>query len=103
MLAAKLCRLGNGVTISLKRGFVDMSTKQGSKIDISKKPLSIKEYSANKLTYNYNLEENKRFSEKVKRANEQRNMIEQLETKQILPRRERRLYDKPKYDTDISK
>lgn len=49
------------------------------------------------------MEENFTFTKKVEQAKEQRNMIEQLEAKEILPRRQRRLYDKPKYDTDISK
>ncbi len=96
-------RVSSGVAAYLRRGFVDVHTKQSTKIDISTKPLSIKEYSTNKLKYNYNFEEQKGFTEKVNKAQEQRNLIEQLETKQILPRRLRRIYDKPKYDLDITK
>ena len=87
----------------LTRRFVKVFEKQGENIEIRTKPLSIKEYSSNSYTRNYNLEENQKFTKKVQEAKEQRNMIEQLEAKEIVPRRLRRIYDKPKYDTDITK
>lgn len=64
--------------------------------------LPIGEYSTNTKNWNYNLEEHPNFSKKQQEAREQRDLLQQLESQQILPRRKRRLYDRPKYDYDIS-
>jgi hypothetical protein len=64
--------------------------------------LPVSEYSTNTRASNYNLEENPNFSRKQKDAREQRNLLQQLESQEILPRRKRRVYDKPKNDYDIS-
>lgn len=62
----------------------------------------ISEYSTGSRNVNYNLEEHPSFAKKQQAAREQRNLLQELESQQILPRRKRRIYDKPKYDYDIS-
>jgi hypothetical protein len=65
-------------------------------------PLKIEEYSTYTRHQNYNLEEQQKYSAKLVAATEQRNLIQELEQKTILPRRRRRIYDRPRYDLDIS-
>jgi hypothetical protein len=48
------------------------------------------------------MEEHREFSSKVVEAQKQRDMIAELQEKEIIPRKLRRIYDKPKYDVDIS-
>lgn len=62
----------------------------------------ISEYSTGSRNANYNLEENPSFAKKQQKAREQRDLIKQVEAQEITPRRKRRLYDRPKYDYDIS-
>jgi len=84
--------------IRLQRCFHD-------KIDpsqISTKPLKISELSRDTRKRNYNMEEHREFSSKVVEAQKQRDMIAELQEKEIIPRKLRRIYDKPKYDVDIS-
>lgn len=68
-----------------------------------KYPLITGEYTKNerKIT-NYNLEENKDFTEKLSKAKTQRNVLAALEKEELKPRRQRRIYDRPRIDTDIS-
>lgn len=82
----------------LQRGFHD-------KIDpsqISTKPLKISELSRDTRKRNYNMEEHREYSQKVVEAQKQRDLIAELQEKEIIPRQRRRIYDKPKYDLDIS-
>lgn len=65
-------------------------------------PLKIEEYSTYTGQKNYNFEEQSKYTTKLAAATEQRNLIQELEQKTILPRRSRRIYDKPRYDLDIS-
>jgi hypothetical protein len=84
--------------IRLQRCFHD-------KIDpsqISTRPLKISALSRDTRKRNYNMEEHQGFSQKVVEAQNQRDLIAELQEKQIVPRQRRRLYDKPKYDLDIS-
>ncbi len=52
--------------------------------------------------YNYNLEENKKYTTGVAAAKVQRNILSELRANPIPRRQDRIVYDKPKYDTDIS-
>lgn len=94
MFAAATKRLAN----SLARGFG--RTKGMVRGEVTGLPIS--RYSTGARTANYNFEENKEFTEKVAKAKEQRDVLSHLESNEVIPRRERRKYDKPKYDTDIS-
>lgn len=82
----------------LSRSFI--TTKGTKRPPISS--LKASEYSTSARTANYNFEEHKDFTTKVEKAKEQRDVLSQIEQNPVLPRRERRKYDKPKYDTDIS-
>lgn len=95
MFVAAIQRLGG----PLSRGFG--RTKGIVKSEVT--GLKISEYSKGNRTANYNLEEHKDFTVKVEKAKEQRDVLAQLENNPVIPRRERRKFDRPKYDTDISK
>ena len=69
---------------------------------LRKEPLRIEELTTDTRTRNYNLEEHSKFTAKVEQAKEQRNLLQELENKTILPRRGRRIYDRPRYDLDIT-
>lgn len=64
--------------------------------------LKVQDYSTGNRTANYNFEENPNFKVKEEKAREQRNILAELETKPVVPRRQRRVYDRPRYDTDIT-
>jgi len=51
--------------------------------------------------YNYNREQYPGYEKKVKRAMEQRDLIEELKKNPIPERRERRVYDRPVFDENI--
>jgi hypothetical protein len=82
----------------VSRSFI--STKGTKRPPIS--TLKASEYSTSNRTANYNLEEHKEFTKKVEKAKEQRDILSQIEQNPVLPRRERRKYDRPKYDTNIA-
>lgn len=94
MFVAVVKRLGGG----LNRGFI--STKGTKRSDITS--LKASDYSKGNRTANYNFEENREFTAKVEKAVEQRDILAQLENNPVVPRRERRKFEKPKYDTDIT-
>ena len=53
-----------------------------------------------KYPYNINMEENIDYLKKVKRAED---LVENSEAQKPIPRRKRRIYDRPRIDRDISK
>lgn len=66
-------------------------------------PLKISEYSTSTAKkVNYNLEENPKYTAKVQKAQEQRDLLHKLEAAEIIPRRQRRVYDRPKHDLNIA-
>jgi hypothetical protein len=90
---------------SLARGFARSGHKPGPAPvpeGVRTEPLRFEEYSKVSQQTNYNLEENSKYTKKIEAAKEQRNLIEAIKDKQILPRRKRRLYDQPRNDLDIS-
>ena len=95
MFVASLCRINKN---SLKRTFI--TGKRIPRAEIT--PMKIGEFSTGNRTNNYNFEEHPKFTKKVTQAKEQRNLIEELEKNPVVPRRQRRIFDKPKYDTDIT-
>ena len=54
------------------------------------------------LGHNYNQEENPSYATKIEWAKKQRQIIEDVKNKPFKSRLQRVVYDKPKYDTDIS-
>lgn len=65
--------------------------------------LPVDQYSTGNKTTNYNFEEHPEFAKKQEAARKQRDILSEIEKKVIIPRRKRRIYDRPKYDLDISK
>jgi hypothetical protein len=59
------------------------------------------EHAPNAQIHNYNLEEHPNYERTIQMAQEQRDLIEELKTNPIPPRRERRVYDRPHIDDNI--
>lgn len=97
MIAASIQRLA---VSSLVRKFGNGGSKGMRKVPPTYLPVSEHTTNTDK-NWNYNLEEHPNFSKKQQEARAQREVLKAIEAMEIVPRRKRRIYNKPLYDYDI--